>query len=634
MTDDRNREDAMHENEDLLNQIFSGSPIPMFMIDRNHVVTHFNRSCEILTGITAAEIIGTNNQWMAFYKQRRPVMADIILNGNLSADLETHYNGKYKISSVRPGAIEAFDFFPDLGEDGRWLFFTAAPVKNSRGEVVGALETLQDMTSEHRETELNSVMLRISKTLHKYAYLTDILGYISMEVKDLLSAEGALVVMHDEEAGELFLPGIACDDPERERRLKDLRFSLDELVAGEVIRLRKPVIRNTLDNDGAYFERDRKMGYVTRNLVEAPIFSDDRIIGVLCAINKKGGIFTERDAVTLSTLSGTVALAIENVRYSEELRKAYREVRALNAAKDKAINHLSHELKTPLTVLAEAVSLLEEELAVVPEESWKPLSAMIRRHMKRLMDIKDEVADIIGGKDGKTQAMMLFLMDQCSDLLSVLAAREAGNADVAGKLKKHIEGIFKPVSLCSEDIFVADFLFARLAEIKPCFKHRDIRITEHHSETRPIHIPKEILSKIIDGLMRNAVENTPDGGLIECSIYESGSEVYVKIKDYGTGIPEDLHPRIFEGFFPTQSITTYSTRKPYDFNAGGKGADLLRMKIFSETYGFSLSMRSKPCPFCHEGRGPCPGKTEKCSALNQDLACEETGGTEFVLTFL
>ena len=626
-------ESFIRDSEEMLSQMISGSPIPTFVIDRSHTVTHFNRACEMLTGIPAKDMVGTRNQWKAFYAQQRPVMADIILDDKNQGGLESYYTGKYRVSTVKSGAYEAEDFFPDLGEDGRWLFFTAAPVKNSQGDVIGAIETLQDITHEKRVSELNSAMLRISKALQNYAYLEDLLHYISSEIKQLLKTEGALVVLYDEEAKQLYLPGIAYDDPGREEHLKDIRFSLDEVVAGQVIRTGIPVIQNEIPSSSLYHERDRKMGYTTRNLVESPVYADDRIIGVLCGINKKEGRFSDNDVNLLNTLAGTVALAIENVRFSEELRKAYRNVRSLNAAKDKAINHLSHELITPLTILAEAVSLVEEELAHLAADDVKPLMTMIRRNLNRLMDIKDEVSDIIKEKDPKTQGMMAFLLDQCSDYLSVLSARSVGDTGLFQKLKNHIDGIFKPGSLKSEEIDPADFISKRLDVLAGDSVHRNVRIIRAFERTRSVHIPHEILTKIVDGLVRNAVENTPDGGQVQITVRENGPEVMVRVRDYGVGIPLELQPRIFEGFFPTQDMTRYATRKPFDFNAGGKGADLLRTQIFSETYGFTITMDSTPCPHCHGDRGPCPGNVALCPALQKELRCEDTGGTEFVLCF-
>ena len=85
-------------------------------------------------------------------------------------------------------------------------------------------------------------------------------------------------------------------------------------------------------------------------------------MGVLAATNKIDGKFTPKDVDLLNTIAGTVAISIENARISDELKRAYDEVSALNQAKDRAINHLSHELKTPVSILGGALGMLEDAL--------------------------------------------------------------------------------------------------------------------------------------------------------------------------------------------------------------------------------------------------------------------------------
>ena len=58
-------------------QIVRGSPIPTFVIDSDHIITHCNKAFENLTGIAAHDLIGTRKQWLAFYPAQRPVMADL-----------------------------------------------------------------------------------------------------------------------------------------------------------------------------------------------------------------------------------------------------------------------------------------------------------------------------------------------------------------------------------------------------------------------------------------------------------------------------------------------------------------------------------------------------------------------------
>ncbi len=127
-------------------QIIEGSTIPTFVIDRDHVVTHWNKACEQLTGYKAADIIGTKDQWRPFRPQQRPIMADLLLDGVDEAAVLKYYGSLWQPSSLIDGAFEATEFFPDLGEQGKWLYFTAAPIKDADGTLTGAIETLWDIT--------------------------------------------------------------------------------------------------------------------------------------------------------------------------------------------------------------------------------------------------------------------------------------------------------------------------------------------------------------------------------------------------------------------------------------------------------------------------------------------------------
>ncbi|MGD9364252.1 MAG: PAS domain S-box protein [Desulfobacteraceae bacterium] len=135
-----------------LSQIISGSTIPTFVIDRDHKVTHWNLACEKLTGYSAREMVGTDNQWKPFREDKRPTMADLILDNVSQEELWRHYSTRWEPSSLISGAYEVEEFFPHLGDNGTWLFFTAVPIKAPDGTTIGAIETLWDRTGR-RQTE-------------------------------------------------------------------------------------------------------------------------------------------------------------------------------------------------------------------------------------------------------------------------------------------------------------------------------------------------------------------------------------------------------------------------------------------------------------------------------------------------
>jgi len=139
--------------EGILSKITDGSPIPLFVINKQHKVTRWNTAIESLSGISRREIVGTDGQWRTFYTEKRPAMADLIVDGVSADKIEAYYRGKYKKSRLIDGAYEAEDFFPSLGECGKWLHFTASPIKDKGGEIIAAIETLQDITEEKQLQE-------------------------------------------------------------------------------------------------------------------------------------------------------------------------------------------------------------------------------------------------------------------------------------------------------------------------------------------------------------------------------------------------------------------------------------------------------------------------------------------------
>jgi len=668
-------EGALRKGEERHAQIVRGSPIPTFVIDTNHVITHCNKAFENLTGIPAEEIIGTQKQWLAFYSSERPVLADLLVDTASEEEIAKYYGGQYRKSAVVEGGYEAERLFRDLWEGGKWLFFTASPIKDSDGNITGAIETLQDITKrkqaeealrkserrlrtlldfvpypivvftlngrvfylnpsfteifgwtleelegktipysppgleqetsemikqlfekkiilrhetkrltkdgrildvvmraavysesedepagelvllrditkEKRTARNNEAILRISIALPEYPDLEDLLDYISSEVKQLLGTEGSIVILRDEWKDELFFLGAAYDDTATQERMKEIRVPMDGLAAEKVIRTGEPIIVHDTSVDPELAqERDQLLGYHTKNLLEVPLRSSDRIIGVLCAINKKEGAFDQTDVEILNMIAGTVALSIENARFSEEVKKAYREVSSLNRAKDRVIDHLSHELKTPISVLSGSLELLTMKLENLSEDTWKRTMERAKRNLKRIMDIQDEADDIMRDKQYETQELISAILDQCSDELEILLAQEVGEKPVIESIRKRVDEIFGPKDVVPEKILLHEYIGNRIEELKPMFSHREVEIICNLEPTPPVYMPRDPLQKIVDGLIKNAIENTPDEGKIEIVVRKEEKGTELVVHDYGVGITVENQGRIFEGFF-------------------------------------------------------------------------------------
>lgn len=146
IADRKQAEESLQENKDRLTQIIHGNSIPTFVIDQNHRITHWNKALERLTGIFSQDMVGTNEQWRAFYAFKRPTMADLILDQANEEKIREFYANIYARSKLLEDSYEVEDYF-ELNGKKTWLFFTAAPIKSRSGLLIGAVETLQDITS-------------------------------------------------------------------------------------------------------------------------------------------------------------------------------------------------------------------------------------------------------------------------------------------------------------------------------------------------------------------------------------------------------------------------------------------------------------------------------------------------------
>jgi two-component system, cell cycle sensor histidine kinase and response regulator CckA len=183
---ERRETPAEHSLQTLLFDILDDSPIPIFVIDKRHNVVKWNKALERYSGIKAAEITGTDYHWRLFFAEKQPLLADLLLDED-QEKIPSIYE-EYSESNLVEGAYEGIRPVTVLGIE-RWIHFTASAIKNSNGNIVGAMETLKDITDsklaeeEARESReyLDQIINRISDLVfvkdveHKYVLLNDAL---------------------------------------------------------------------------------------------------------------------------------------------------------------------------------------------------------------------------------------------------------------------------------------------------------------------------------------------------------------------------------------------------------------------------------------------------------------------------
>ncbi len=143
VTGQRMTEIALMEKERFLFNVLQVSPTPKFLLDRNHKITFWNRAMEIMTRLRTEDMVGTSDQWKAFYPTRKPCLADLLIEREgICPDAA---RSRSRAGSDHP--CEIVEFFPDLGPAGKWLHCTAAVIRDSQGNLTGAMETIEDVTA-------------------------------------------------------------------------------------------------------------------------------------------------------------------------------------------------------------------------------------------------------------------------------------------------------------------------------------------------------------------------------------------------------------------------------------------------------------------------------------------------------
>lgn len=205
-------EQALRDSESRFRRFLTNIPIACFIIGPDRRVVYWNDAMAELSGIAPGQVIGTREHWRAFYASERPCMADLIADGNYAAIGEL-YRGKFHESDLIEGAYTATDFFPDLGEHGRWLTFTAAAVRDITGSLMGVIETLEDVTERKIAEEALALerdqLLSIFDSIEAIVYVSDPHTYEVLYVNSFYRR----IVKKDPTGGKCYREFQGLDEP-------------------------------------------------------------------------------------------------------------------------------------------------------------------------------------------------------------------------------------------------------------------------------------------------------------------------------------------------------------------------------------------------------------------------------------
>lgn len=219
----RRVEKKLRKSERQMSQIINFLPDPTFVIDRESRVIAWNRAMEDLTGIKAQSMLGKGNYEYAipFYGERRPVMIDLVKGWNDTVA------SQYKDIKKKGALLFSETLEPHRPLGNRHFRNTAGPLYNKNGMVVGAIETIHDIT------ERRAVEARIHESEKRYRTMFENTGTgtVLSEADTTLSmvnSEFASMVGYSREAIEGKMSWTQFIVPEDVERMKAYHYSRRE----------------------------------------------------------------------------------------------------------------------------------------------------------------------------------------------------------------------------------------------------------------------------------------------------------------------------------------------------------------------------------------------------------------------
>ncbi len=245
-------------------------------------------------------------------------------------------------------------------------------------------------------------------------------------------------------------------------------------------------------------------------------------------------------------LQGVVAVArdvTERSRLETQMREQAAKLSDLHRRKDEFLAMLSHELRSPLAPITNAVQILALEKASENSVQQQARSIIERqlKHMQRLVDDLLEVSRITTGR----------------------------------------------VQLRLEPVVVRDIVEVALETVRPLIEQRRHKLTlSLASEPIWLNADAARLEQVLVNLLTNAAKFTDEGGHVWLSASQEGDTCVLRVRDSGVGIPSALLPWIFDLF--TQA------ERSLDRSQGGLGIGLAVVQRLTELHGGTVEVRSTP----------------------------------------
>lgn len=523
----RRREDkALRESETQFRQIAESMPQIVFTAHPDGSIDYYNQKWYDYTGFERNS--PADQSWQSILHpddvQRG---ADTYAHSINSGDL---YEIEYRFKDRRTGGF-------------RWFLCRATPVRNVLGKIVRWFGTCTDIHDTKRAEETTRFLADASATLAELTdYETMLQRVANLAVPSF--ADWCAVDMQEPD-GSIRRLAVTHVDPTKVELAHEVfrRYPptfFDEFGTGRVLRTGEPAWLGTIPDsvleeaaqDEGHLKTIRELGL--KSYISMPLRSRAKTVGVVSFVTAESGrVYDARDVAAAQDLANRATIAIENAHLLAALREADRR-------KDEFLAMLAHELRNPLAPIINAVQILRQTAAPVPELKWA--TDVIDRQVQHTVRLVDDLMDVSRITRGK-------------------------------------------IGLRKERVTLQSVVNSAVEASRPLIEKRGHDLTVS-VPSEPIHLDADLtrLAQVFLNLLNNAAKYTEPGGRISMSAQRDDGHVMIRVKDTGVGIQTEMLPHIF-GLFTQVDRSLERTQ-------GGLGIGLTLVERLVDMHGGSVEAYS------------------------------------------
>ena len=389
-----------------------------------------------------------------------------------------------------------------------------------------ALHNARLFAREQQQAQNLTLLYQASRTISSSLDLPQVLDTLLYEIKNLLSAKTASIILYDEEKDQLYFASIAGGDLDH---LRKVTIWPDESIAGWALRQQKPILIEDVQQDPRFYRKiDKITGLTTRALMAVPLTANTRRLGVVEVLSEESGAFVPQQLQLLQSLSNNAAVAIENARLfsaerqlKEHLQRS--QFQLVQSEKMGALGRLTasiaHEINNPLQSIQGFLTLISENLQ--PDNE----SPKVVRYLEILESEVERIAQLV----------------------------------------KHMRDFYRPSQQEMEPVDIYQVLQSILALINKRLEQQAVTLqTTWDQDLPPVLSNPDHLKQVFLNLLLNALDAMPEGGQLHIqtslATLEKGNETPPAIRidfiDTGHGIDAEILPHLFEPFVTTKENGT------------------------------------------------------------------------------